>query len=92
MMRFVAHHLVEIMQIHCCSVKCCKIFGRETTCFFCFNMPEVEGAGFSPLAASLLAPRCRKSRTTSFSSFGVNQLLKVSKTGKLRAHIRCCCH
>lgn len=36
MVRFVIHRLIEIMQIRCCSIKCCEIFGGggETARFF----------------------------------------------------------
>lgn len=49
-MRFVIHHLMEIMQIHCCSVKWWDIFGRENTHFF---FPNASGGKRSRFPVSL---------------------------------------
>lgn len=50
MVRFVIHHLIKIMQIHCCSVKWWEIFGRENTHFFC---PNASGGKRSRFPVSL---------------------------------------
>lgn len=42
MVKFVIHHLTEIMQIHCRSVICCKTSGRETTRLFCRGVPTSD--------------------------------------------------
>lgn len=97
LVRFLIHCLIKIMQIHCISVKWGQIFGRESTHFFCPNASGGEqgsgfpcrcrmGGGMAQLAASLPMWHC------SHRCFGVNQLLKASKMGKLWSRTKCCCH